>query len=133
MPSLIEDATVPVNRLPFLLDLVERLASKYDMKMIIYGHAGNGNLHIRPVLKMKSKHIIKRIAKEFFLGVVDLGGSITGEHGDGLARSEFVKLQYGDEIYSLFKKVKHIFDPTNTLNPGKIISRESTVTKNLKI
>ena len=133
MPSLIEDATVPVNRLPFLLDLVERLASKYDMRVIIYGHAGNGNLHIRPVLRMKNKHIIKKIAKEFFLGVVDLGGSITGEHGDGLARSEFVKLQYGDEIYSLFKKIKHIFDPTNTLNPGKIISKKSTVTKNLKI
>lgn len=133
MPSLIEDATVPVNKLPFLLDLVENLASKYDMKVIIYGHAGNGNLHIRPVLKKKSRNIIKKITREFFLGVVYLGGSITGEHGDGLARSEFVKLQYGDEIYSLFKRIKHIFDPTNTLNPGKIISKGSTVTKNLKI
>jgi FAD/FMN-containing dehydrogenase len=133
MPSLIEDATVPVERLPLLLDLVENLASKHDMKMIIYGHAGNGNLHIRPVLKKKDKRLIKKIAKEFFSGVILLGGCITGEHGDGLARSEFVKLQYGNDAYSLFKKIKHIFDPTNILNPGKIISQGSTVTRNLKI
>ncbi|MGI0073484.1 MAG: FAD-binding oxidoreductase [Nitrosotalea sp.] len=133
VPSLIEDATVPVEKLPLLLDLAENLASKHDMKMVIYGHAGNGNLHIRPVLKKKDKRLIKKIAKEFFSGVILLGGCITGEHGDGLARTEFVKLQYGDETYSLFKKIKHIFDPTNILNPGKIISQGSTVTRNLKI
>ncbi len=133
MPSLIEDATVPVKRLALLLSLVEYLALKYNMKMVIYGHAGNGNLHIRPVLKRKDKHLIRKIAKEFFSGVVLIGGTITGEHGDGLARSEFVKLQYGTKTYSLFKKIKHIFDPTNTLNPGKIITQTSSVTKNLKI
>jgi FAD/FMN-containing dehydrogenase len=133
MPSLIEDATVPVGKLHLLLDMVEDLVSKYDMRAVIYGHAGNGNLHIRPILRNKDKHLMEEIAREFFSGVVRLGGSITGEHGDGLARSEFVKLQYGDKIYSVFKRIKHIFDPTNTLNPGKIISRGSTVTKYLKI
>jgi FAD/FMN-containing dehydrogenase len=133
MPSLIEDATVPVEKLPLLLDLVENLASKHDMKMVIYGHVGNGNLHIRPILKKMDKGIIKKIAKEFFSGVILLGGCITGEHGDGLARSEFVKLQYGNDTYSLFKKIKRIFDPANILNPGKIISQGSTVTRNLKI
>lgn len=133
MPSLIEDATVPVKRLPLLLALVEYLVSKYSMKIVVYGHAGNGNLHIRPVLKRKDKRLIRKMAKEFFSGVVLIGGSMTGEHGDGLARSEFVKLQYGDKTYSLFKKIKRIFDPTNTLNPCKIITQESTVTKNLKI
>lgn len=133
MPSIIEDATVPVNELPLLLELIESLASKHGMRVIIYGHAGNGNLHIRPVLKKKDKRLIKKIAKEFFAVVILMGGSITGEHGDGLSRSEFVKLQYGDEIYSLFKKIKLIFDPSNILNPGKIIAQGSTVTKNLKI
>jgi FAD/FMN-containing dehydrogenase len=133
MPSLIEDATVSVNRLPLLLDLIESIVYKYHMRAVIYGHAGNGNLHIRPVLKKKDKRLIKKIAKEFFSGVILLGGCITGEHGDGLARSEFVKLQYGDQTHSLFKKIKRIFDPTNTLNPGKIISQESTVIKNLNI
>lgn len=133
MPSLIEDATVQVKRLPLLISLVEYLVSKYNMKIVFYGHAGNGNLHIRPVLKRKDKRLIRKIAKEFFSGVIFIGGSITGEHGDGLARSEFVKLQYGAKTYSLFKKIKRIFDPTNTLNPGKIITQESTVTKYLKI
>ena len=124
MPTLIEDATVPVEKLPDLLELIDKIALEYDLRLIIYGHAGNGNLHIRPVLKRKDKRIIQKIASEFFTGVVNMGGSITGEHGDGLARSEFVKLQYGNDIYSIFKQVKHIFDPANILNPGKIISHK---------
>ncbi|MGI0046189.1 MAG: FAD-binding oxidoreductase [Nitrosotalea sp.] len=119
--SLIEDATVPVHRLPLLLDLVDYIRARYHIRVIIYGHAGNGNLHVRPILKKKDSHLIKKIAVEFFSGVISIGGSITGEHGDGLARSEFVKMQYGTEIYSIFRKVKQFFDPTNTLNPGKIV------------
>ena len=133
MPTLIEDAVVPVRRLPLLLKIVDIITKKYDLKMIVYGHAGNGNIHIRPILKRKDKHLIKKIASEFFSNIVEIGGSITGEHGDGLARSEFVKLQYNNEIYSVFKKIKKQFDPKNILNPGKIISNQSTVTKNLKI
>jgi FAD/FMN-containing dehydrogenase len=132
MPTIIEDAVVPVKRLPLLLKILDIITKKYDLKMIIYGHAGNGNLHIRPNLKRKDKHLIKNIASEFFSSVVEIGGSITGEHGDGLARSEFVKLQYNNEVYTIFKKIKKQFDPQNILNPGKIISNQSTVTKNLK-
>jgi FAD/FMN-containing dehydrogenase len=132
MPTLIEDAVVPVKRLPLLLKILDIISNKYCLKTIIYGHAGSGNLHIRPILKRKDKHLIKKIASEFFAGVIEIGGSITGEHGDGLARSEFVKLQYGDEVYSFFKNIKKHFDPKNILNPGKIISNQSTVIKNLK-
>jgi len=117
--SIIEDATVPVHRLPLLLDLVKYLVSQYPMRVIIYGHAGNGNLHIRPILKKKDSSLIKKIALEFFSGVISIGGTITGEHGDGLARSEFIKLQYGNDTYSVFKRIKQFLDPTNTLNPGK--------------
>ncbi|MDE1765006.1 MAG: FAD-binding oxidoreductase [Thaumarchaeota archaeon] len=119
--SLIEDATVPVHRLSLLLDLVEHLTSKYPMRVITYGHAGNGNLHIRPILKKKDSRLLGKIAQEFFSGVISIGGSITGEHGDGLARSKFVKVQYGSEIYSKFRKIKQLFDPANILNPGKIV------------
>ncbi len=119
--SLIEDATVPVHRLPLLLDLVDYIKSRYHVRIIVYGHAGNGNLHIRPILRKKDSHLIDNIAVEFFSGVISIGGSITGEHGDGLARTKFVKMQYGNKTYSVFKKVKRFFDPTNTLNPGKIV------------
>ena len=133
MPTLIEDAVVPVRRLPLLLKMLDMLGKKYGLKMIIYGHAGNGNLHIRPILKQKDLHLIKNIAHEFFSGVVEIGGSITGEHGDGLARSEFVKMQYDKKAYSIFKNIKKQFDPKNILNPGKIISNHSTMARNLKI
>ena len=133
MLPAIEDATVPVEKLPVLLNVISKLASKYRMKVIVYGHAGNGNLHIRSILKKQNSHIIKKIASEFFVKVVTIGGSITGEHGDGLARSEFVKLQYGSEVYSIFKKIKKEFDPKNILNPDKVITRKTMITKNLSL
>jgi len=133
MPTLIEDTVVPVRRLPLLLKMLDMISKKYGLRMIIYGHVGNGNLHIRPILKKKDLRLIKNIAHEFFSGVIGIGGSITGEHGDGLARSEFVKMQYDTKTYSVFKNIKKQFDPENILNPGKIISNHSTVTRNLKI
>ncbi|MDE1770986.1 MAG: FAD-linked oxidase, partial [Thaumarchaeota archaeon] len=83
MPNLIEDAVVPVKRLPLLLSLLEMISKKYGFKIIIYGHAGNGNLHIMSILKQRDTHLIKKIALEFFLGVISIGGSISAEHGDG--------------------------------------------------
>ncbi|MEO9276568.1 MAG: FAD-binding oxidoreductase [Nitrososphaera sp.] len=133
MPTVIEDAVVPVKRLPMLMKLLNILISKYNLKIITYGHAGNGNLHIRPILRHKDNKIIKEIAQEFFIGVIGIGGSITGEHGDGLARTEFIKLQYDAQTYAIFKRIKKSFDPYNIFNPGKKISQNSTITKNLKI
>jgi len=133
MPTVIEDATVPVEKLVPLVDIIERVTRKYKIRYILYGHAGNGNLHIRPVLKRKNKKLIKKIAGEFFSQVIRIGGCITGEHGDGLARSEFVKMQYEKSVYSAFDKIKNHFDPQNILNPGKIISNKSTIIENLKI
>ena len=69
---------------------------------------------------------------EYFDEIIKLGGTITAEHGDGLARSEFIKKQYGKENYKIFKEIKHYFDPENILNPGKIISMKSTIIKNLE-
>lgn len=133
IPTIIEDATVPVEKLVILVEIIEKISEKYNMRFVLYGHAGNGNLHIRPILEGKNKKRIRSIAKEFFSQVIATGGSITGEHGDGLARSEFVKLQYGKEVYSVFKKIKNKFDPKNILNPDKIITSKHTMTKNLKI
>ncbi len=123
LPSLIEDATVSVEKLVLLVNLIKKISKKYNLDIITYGHAGNGNLHIRPIMKQKNKKLIKKIATEFFSKVLEIGGSITGEHGDGLARTEFVKLQYGSDVYSVFKKIKKEIDPRNILNPGKIIAK----------
>jgi FAD/FMN-containing dehydrogenase len=133
LPTLIEDATVSVEKLVLFVDLIKKISKKYKLDIVTYGHAGNGNLHIRPIIRNKNKKIMKKIATEFFSKVIEIGGSITGEHGDGLARSEFVKLQYGNDVYSVFKKIKHAFDPKNILNPDKIVTTKSSMIKNLKI
>ncbi len=122
LPTLIEDTTVPVDKLPSLIGIINKVSKKYKLDIIAYGHAGNGNIHIRPIINNKNKKLTKKITVEFFSKVIEIGGCITGEHGDGLARSQFVKLQYGNRIYSTFKKVKKEFDPENILNPGKIIT-----------
>jgi FAD/FMN-containing dehydrogenase len=76
--------------------------------------------------------IIKKIATEYFDEIIENNGTISAEHGDGLARSEFVKQLYGNKNFQIFKTIKQQMDPNGILNPGKIISNKSTVIKNLK-
>lgn len=128
---VIEDAVVPVKRLPELFSAINKINKKFHTKSIAYGHAGNGNIHIRLILDERKLKNIKLIANEYFDRIIKIGGSITGEHGDGLARSEYVKKQYGPINYKIFKELKNMFDPSNILNPGKIISHKSTIIKNL--
>jgi len=128
---VIEDATVPVEHLPKLFSIIHKINQKFRTKSIMYGHAGNGNIHVRLILDQNKLNDIKKIADEYFDKVIKIGGTITGEHGDGLARSEYVKKQYGSVNYRIFKELKTQFDPNNILNPGKIISHKSTITKNL--
>ena len=99
--------------------------------MVIYGHIGNGNIHVRLIMEKNKTKLIKNIAIEYFNDVIKNQGTISAEHGDGLARSEFVKQQYGEKNFQTFKKIKQIMDPNHILNPGKIISKKSTVIKNL--
>ena len=133
MPHIIEDATVPVSRLAELFSIADVIRKKLHAKIIMYGHAGNGNIHVRLILPNKNKKAIKKTAMEFFTRIIKIGGTITGEHGDGLARSEFVKLQYGKKTYLAFNKIKQRFDPYNILNQDKIITDKSTVVSKLAL
>jgi FAD/FMN-containing dehydrogenase len=132
IPHVIEDAAVPLKDLPKLFSILNKINKKYNTKSIVYGHAGNGNVHVRLISDRKKIKIIKKIATEYFDEIIKLGGTITAEHGDGLARSEFVKKQYGEKNYHIFKEIKRFFDPSNTLNPGKIIVKKSTIIENLE-
>ena len=133
IPHVIKDAAVPLENLQKLFSVLNKINKKYKTRSIVYGHAGNGNIHVRLVSDRKNISIIKNIATQYFEEVIKLGGTITAEHGDGLARSEFVKKQYGVKNYHIFKEIKKLFDPKNVLNPGKIITRKSTIVKNLEI
>ncbi|MFQ5781477.1 MAG: FAD-binding oxidoreductase [Nitrosopumilus sp.] len=132
IPHVIEDAAVPLENFPKLFLLLNKINKKYKTKAIVYGHAGNANVHVRLIADRKKMYIVKNIAIKYFDEIIKLGGTITAEHGDGLARSEFIKKQYGVKNYHVFKEIKKFFDPKNILNPGKIITKKSTITKNLE-
>ncbi|MGI9568025.1 MAG: FAD-binding oxidoreductase [Nitrosopumilus sp.] len=132
MPHVIEDAAVPLEKLPKLFKIIARMNKKYKTKSIVYGHAGNGNLHVRLISDRQNPEHIKSIATDYFDEIIKIGGTITAEHGDGLARSEFIKNQYGSKNYRIFKEIKQFFDPENVLNPDKIITKKSTIAKKIK-
>ena len=132
IPHIIEDSAVPLERLPDLFTLLNKLNKKFKTSSIAYGHAGNGNIHVRLIANRGKKETIKKIATQYFDEIIKLGGTITAEHGDGLARSEFIQKQYGKENYEIFKEIKQFFDPKNILNPGKIITNKSAIIKNLE-
>ncbi|RMW39900.1 MAG: FAD-binding oxidoreductase [Nitrosopumilus sp.] len=132
IPHVIEDAAVPIEKLPDFFKMLEKINKKFKTKSVIYGHIGNGNLHVRLIGKRKNLTLVKNIAKQYFDEIIKMNGTITAEHGDGLARSEFIKKQYGKINYQTFREIKKIFDPNNILNPGKIISEKTTVIKNFE-
>jgi FAD/FMN-containing dehydrogenase/Fe-S oxidoreductase len=122
--SFVEDCAVP---LPHLADYTERLNAifaKHGTRGTMYAHASEGCLHVRPVLNLKLEKDVKAmraIAEETFAMVREYKGSHSGEHGDGLVRSEFHEAMFGARIIADFREVKHRFDPDNVLNPGKIV------------
>ena len=122
--SFVEDCAVP---LPHLADYTERLNAifaKHGTRGTMYAHASEGCLHVRPVLNLKLEKDVKAmraIAEETFAMVREYKGSHSGEHGDGIVRSEFHETMFGSRIIADFREVKHRFDPDNVLNPGKIV------------
>ncbi len=122
--SFVEDCAVP---LPHLADYTERLNgifARHGTRGTMYAHASEGCLHVRPVLNLKLEKDVKAmraIAEETFAMVREYKGSHSGEHGDGIVRSEFHQAMFGPRIIDDFRQVKHRFDPGNVLNPGKIV------------
>jgi len=122
--SFVEDCAVP---LPHLADYTDRLNAvfrKHGTSGTMYAHASEGCLHVRPVLNLRLEKDVKAmraIAEEAFAMVREYKGSHSGEHGDGIVRSEFHEAMFGARIVADFREVKHRFDPDNVLNPGKIV------------
>lgn len=122
--SFIEDAAVPVESLANYISDIERIIYDHDTTYAIYAHASAGCLHIRPLIDLrtvKGRGQYRSIADAVAATVKKYQGSITGEHGQGLARGEFSEYLFGSELMDAFRQVKRAFDPSNMMNPGKII------------
>ena len=122
--SFIEDCAVPLEDLAEFTDRLTNLFHRHGTEGTWYAHASVGCLHVRPILNMKEEsgaRKMRAIAEEAFAIVKEYKGSHSGEHGDGLSRSEFHEMMFGERIVRAFEAVKDAFDPRNLLNPGKIV------------
>jgi FAD/FMN-containing dehydrogenase/Fe-S oxidoreductase len=122
--SFVEDCAVPLSHLADYTERLNAIFAKHGTSGTMYAHASEGCLHVRPVLNLKLEKDVKAmraIAEETFAMVREYKGSHSGEHGDGIVRSEFHETMFGERIVADFREVKHRFDPDNLLNPGKIV------------
>ncbi|MDG1510532.1 MAG: FAD-linked oxidase C-terminal domain-containing protein [Mariniblastus sp.] len=127
--AVIEDTAVALPDLPqFIRDLDHILRDKYDLDCVHYAHAGSGELHLRPILNLKSEidqQIFRAIAQDVARLVKSYRGSLSGEHGDGRLRGEFLEFMIGTKNFDVVKQIKNLWDPNNLFNPGKIIGSPS--------
>lgn len=125
---VIEDTAVDVQDLPAYIADFNEVLKKYDLFCVHYAHAGSGELHLRPILDLKThegNEMFKTIATEIAHLVKKYRGSLSGEHGDGRLRGEFIQFMVGEKNYKLLEKVKHDWDVENIFNPGKIVDTPS--------
>src|SRR5215213_7276892 len=122
--AFIEDCAIPVQKLGEFVREIETILSSHGTEGGIYAHASAGCLHIRPILDLKSARGVtdlRAISEAVLALTLSLGGALSSEHGDGLARSEFLEQTYGVELMEAMRSLKRAADPNNILNPGKII------------
>ena len=127
----IEDATVPPEELADYVRSFEAILDDHGTSAAYFAHAGAGTLHIRPILNLKTEDGIERmrdIADDVTDLVIDHRGAFSGEHGDGLARTEFNPKMYGPELWAAFRELKSTFDPDWLMNPGKVVYPEDEPT-----
>jgi glycolate oxidase len=120
-----EDITVPRTQVPALVRSIRNLADKYGLIIVNFGHAGDGNIHANIMLNRKDPDELRRAeaaVRELFRTVLDLGGTLSGEHGVGIAKSPFFIWEVGREAFEAMWKIKQALDPHNILNPGKMFT-----------
>ena len=118
-----EDIVVPLNRIPDMIDWIDDLRNRTGLKIVTFGHAGDGNIHFNIMLDRRDKEMLKaaEAAIEALFGqTLDLGGTISGEHGVGITKAPYIGMEIGAQELALMKRIKNLFDPNGILNPGKI-------------
>jgi FAD/FMN-containing dehydrogenase/Fe-S oxidoreductase len=125
---VIEDTAVDVNDLPDFIEEFNLILKKYGLYAVHYAHAGSGEIHLRPIINLKTEegnHLFRTIAEEIATLVKKYHGSLSGEHGDGRLRGEFIRQMVGEKNYQLLRAIKYSWDPENIFNPNKIVDTPS--------
>jgi FAD/FMN-containing dehydrogenase/Fe-S oxidoreductase len=125
---VIEDTAVDVNDLPAFIRDFNDILAKYGLYSVHYAHAGSGEIHLRPIINLKTEEgnrLFRSIAEEIATLVKKYNGSLSGEHGDGRLRGEFIRQMIGEKNYLLLKEIKKAWDPNNIFNPNKIVDTPS--------
>ncbi|MDN5203301.1 FAD-linked oxidase C-terminal domain-containing protein [Fulvivirgaceae bacterium BMA10] len=121
---VIEDTAIDVQELPEYIEEFNQILKKYNLYSVHYAHAGSGELHLRPILNLKTQEgneLFRTILEEIAKLVKKYKGSLSGEHGDGRLRGEFIQYMVGHRNYELIRRIKQDWDPDNIFNPGKIV------------
>lgn len=132
--SFVEDTAVAPEKLSEFIGRFLKIVANHDTTAGVYAHASVGCLHVRPVINLKTEDGVRKfesVATQVADLVLEFGGALSGEHGDGLVRSPFMRKMFGDTLYEAFREVKRTFDPLGILNPGKIID-SPPLTQNLR-
>ena len=122
--TFVEDATVPRSQIPAFLQVVKKASEKYQVTIGTFGHAGDGNMHPTIVCDLRDKAEMERVyaaMDEIFRGAVELGGTLSGEHGIGLGKLPWMELQHGKTGMHAMRAIKRALDPNLILNPGKLL------------
>lgn len=125
---VIEDTAVDVEDLPAYIRDFNEILKKHGLYSVHYAHAGSGEIHLRPIINLKTvegNQLFRTIAEEIATLVKKYNGSLSGEHGDGRLRGEFIKQMVGEKNYALLKEIKKAWDPENIFNPNKIVDTPS--------
>ncbi|HHY59943.1 MAG TPA: FAD-binding protein [Clostridia bacterium] len=123
--TVLEDATVPRSKITEMLLFLEELAKKYNLHIGTFGHAGDGNLHPTILTDARDKEEMERVHKaidEIFAKAVELGGTLSGEHGIGMAKAKYMSLEFNEASLEAMRAIKNALDPEGLFNPGKLIS-----------
>ncbi|MEB3749749.1 FAD-linked oxidase C-terminal domain-containing protein [Geobacillus sp. FSL W8-0032] len=121
-----EDATVPRSQIPSFLKRLREIKDKFDIELVVFGHAGDGNLHPNILCDQRNKEEMKKVEKAvaaIFEAALDLGGTLSGEHGIGLMKKSFMPMEFDQFSLEMMKRIKQAWDPNNIMNPGKIFPK----------
>jgi len=122
---IVEDATVPVKMLPAIIRKIVEITNKYNLKIGVLAHAGDGNLHPLIMTDLRDREEMARVDKameELYEAAIGMGGTLSGEHGIGIAKDRFMGMEFNQATIDLMRGIKRVFDPNNILNPGSFLN-----------